>query len=75
MFRPAQYQALPQNVGVTTKRTRKRTRIIRGIVAARRKAVDYIYANPKEAAKLIVRNSVTECRSSMTRAIEHAVEL
>ena len=78
VFRPAQYiKHFTQNVGVTTKHYAKRhPEIIRGIVAARREAVDYIYANPKEAAKLIV-NEFGDGMSLevMTRAIEHAVEL
>jgi len=46
--------ALAQTVGFTTREyASKNPAKIRGIIAARRKAVDDIYADPKAAAKLI----------------------
>jgi NitT/TauT family transport system substrate-binding protein len=78
VFRPSEYiKHFTQNVGVTTAHYAKaHPEVIRGIVAARREAVDYIYANPKEAAKLIVKEFGDGMSLDVTtRAIEHAVEL
>jgi NitT/TauT family transport system substrate-binding protein len=78
VFRPVEYiKHFTQNVGVTTAHYAKANpQVIRGILAARREAVDYIYANPAEAAKLIVKEfGEGMSLDVITRAIQHAVEL
>jgi NitT/TauT family transport system substrate-binding protein len=78
VFRPADHiKHLTQNVGVTTVHYAKaHPEIIRGIIAARREAVDYIYAHPEDAAKLIVKEFGDAVPLDvMTRAIQHAVGL
>ena len=78
VFRPVEYiKHFTQNVGVTTAHYAKSNpQVIRGILAARREAVDYIYANPAEAAKLIVKEfGEGMSLDVITRAIQHAVEL
>lgn len=78
VFRPADHiKHFTQNVGVTTAHYAKaHPEVIRGIVAARREAVDYIYAHPEDAAKLIVKEfGDATPLDVMTRAVKHAVEL
>jgi len=78
VFQPVDYiKHFTQNVGVTTAHYAKsHPEVIRGIVAARREAVDYIYAHPEDAAKLIVKEfGDTIPLDVMTRAIKRAVEL
>jgi NitT/TauT family transport system substrate-binding protein len=78
VFRPVDYiKHFTQNVGVTTSHYAKANPdVIKGILAARREAVDYIYAHPEDAAKLIVKEfGDTIPLDVMTRAIKHAVEL
>jgi NitT/TauT family transport system substrate-binding protein len=78
VFRPSDYvKHFTQNVGVTTAHYGKEhPEVIRGILAARRDAVDYIYAHPQDAAKLIVKEFGDSMQLDViTRAIEHAVEL
>lgn len=78
VFRPVDYiKHYTQNVGVTTAHYAKaHPEIVRGIVAARREAVDYIYAHPEEAAKLIVKEFGDQMQLDViTRAVKHAVEL
>ena len=78
VFRPVDYiKNYTQNVGVTTAHYAKaHPEIVRGIVAARREAVDYIYAHPEDAAKLIVKEFGDAMPLEVvTRAVKHAVDL
>jgi len=78
VFRPSDHiKHFTQNVGVTTAHYAKaHPEVIRGIVAARREAVDYIYAHPEDAAKLIVKEfGDAMSLEVVTRAVKRAVEL
>jgi NitT/TauT family transport system substrate-binding protein len=78
VFGPAEYMKhFTQNVCVTTAHYAKaHPEVVRGILAARREAVDYVYAHPEEAAKLVVKEfGDTMNLEVVTRALQRAVKL